>query len=130
MGEGVRAHRPLAPSPKHNPPDIGDRMAKRQTTVRPVAVKEVLQGFLKPGDWDALAKRRLIRRVWEKVIPAQVLPQTRLVDVHRKELWVEVRDSPLSQELQFLKPRILQELDKALGPGVIRDLRFKVGEGF
>jgi hypothetical protein len=105
-------------------------MAKRQTTVRPVAVKEVLQGFLKPGDWDALAKRRLIRRVWEKVIPAQVLPQTRLVDVHRKELWVEVRDSPLSQELQFLKPRILQELDKALGPGVIRDLRFKVGEGF
>ncbi|MDP3183077.1 MAG: DUF721 domain-containing protein [Desulfobaccales bacterium] len=105
-------------------------MAKRQVLGRPVAVKEVLKGFLKPGDWDALKMRRQIRRVWEAVVPAQLLAQTRLVDLRRKELWIEVSASPLSQELQFLKPRILQELEKALGPGIIRDLRFTVGEGF
>ncbi len=105
-------------------------MAKRQVSGRPVAVKEVLKGFLKPGDWDALEKRRQIRRVWEAVVPAQLLPQTRLVDLRHKELWIEVSASPLSQELQFLKPKILQELEKALGPGVVRDLRFTVGEGF
>jgi hypothetical protein len=30
--------------------------------------------------------------------------------------------------LHFLKPRILQELDRVLGPGKIRDLRVRVGE--
>ncbi len=130
MGEGAGAHRPLAPSPKHTSPDIEDSMAKRQVSGRPVAVKEVLKGFLNPGDWDALEKRRQIRRVWEAVVPAQLLPQTRLVDLRYKELWIEVSASPLSQELQFLKPKILQELEKALGPGVVRDLRFMVGDGF
>ncbi len=120
----------LSPLPHNTPPDIEDSMAKRQVSGRPVAVKEVLKGFLKPGDWDALEKRRQIRRVWEAVVPAQLLPQTRLVDLRHKELWIEVSASPLSQELQFLKPRILQELEKALGPGVVRDLRFMVGDGF
>ena len=105
-------------------------MAKRQVLRRPVPVKEVLEGILKPGDWDALKIRRQIRRVWEAVVPAQMLAQTRLKDLRRKELWVQVRASPLSQELQFLKPRILEELEKALGPGVVRDLRFTVEEGF
>ena len=102
-------------------------MAKRQKMDRPVALQEVLQGFLKPGDWKTLEQRRLIREVWEKVLPGSLLPHTRLTDVRRRELWVEVSASPWVQELQFLKPKILRELDKVLGPGVIRELRFSVG---
>ncbi len=105
-------------------------MTKRQPLNRPVALKEVLQGLLPRGDWDALEQRRQVRRVWEATVPAQLLAQTRLVDLRRKELWIEVSSSPGSQELQFLKPRILEELAKSLGPGVIRDLRFRVGAGF
>jgi predicted nucleic acid-binding Zn ribbon protein len=105
-------------------------MAKRDPLPRPVALKEVLQRLLKPHDWDALEQRRQVRRVWEAALPAHLLAQTRLVDIRRKELWVEVGSGAHGQELQFLKPRILEELAKALGPGVIRDLRFLVGEGF
>ncbi len=103
-------------------------MAKRPSMPRPVALKEVVQGLLRPGDWDALEQRRQIRRVWEKVLPPPLLAQTRLIDVRRKELWVQVSASAYGQELQFLKPVILQELAKVLGLGVIRDLRFQVGE--
>ena len=105
-------------------------MSKRQPLKRPVALKEVLQGLLPQGDWDALEQRGQIRRVWEATVPAHLLAQSRLVDLRRKELWVEVASSPGSQELQFLKPRILEELARSLGPGVIRDLRFRLGEGF
>lgn len=102
-------------------------MAKRETLERPMAVKDLLERFLKPGDWQALHRRRLIREVWERVVPASLVEQTRLVEVRRQELWVEVRASPWVQELQFLKPKILAEFDRVLGQGVIRDVRFSIG---
>jgi hypothetical protein len=102
-------------------------MAKRESLPRPVPVKEVIEGFLKPGDWEGLKLRRRIREVWERVLPASLLPHTRLLEVRRRELWVEVRASPWVQELQFLKPKIIAALERALGPGVIREVRFAIG---
>ena len=104
-------------------------MAKRRSPSRPVPVKEVLKEILSPGDRDALKLRQQIRQVWEAVVPAGLLSQSRLVDLRRKELWVEVSASPWGQELQFLKPKILAALDSALGPGKVKDLRVRVGKG-
>lgn len=103
-------------------------MAKRQPSPRPVPVSQVLREFLRPADLSALEQRSRIRQVWERVLPAAMLRQTRLVEVRRRELCVEVSAGPWMQELQFLKPRILQELEKALGPGIIRDVRFRLGD--
>jgi predicted nucleic acid-binding Zn ribbon protein len=104
-------------------------MAKRQPLKKPVAVQEVLKGLMKPLDWDNLGRRSRIREVWEAAVPPQVLPHTRLLEVRRRELWVEVSAAAWGQELQFLRPGILGELEKALGPGVIQDLRFRIGSG-
>ena len=103
-------------------------MAKRPPQKRPVAVKEIVREFLTPGDLEALRQRQEIRRVWEAVVPAQLLARSRLVDLRRKELWVEVVDSLFAQELQFFRSRVLEELDRVLGPGKVRDIRFRVGE--
>jgi hypothetical protein len=103
-------------------------MAKRPKLPRPVPVKEVVQGILSPGDIDGLELRQQIRRAWEKVIPVALLAHSRLVDLRRKELWVEVSDSPWSQELQFLKPKILAALEQSLGPGKVEDLRVRLGQ--
>ena len=105
-------------------------MVKRQPQARPVAVKDVLRDLLGPGDRQALEQRQLIRQVWETALPPALRAQTRLTDFRRKELWVEVASSAVSQELQFLKPRLMEELSRALGPGVVTDVRFRVGEGF
>jgi hypothetical protein len=103
-------------------------MAKRPRLPRPVPVQEVVRGILSPGDRDGLELRQQIRRVWEAVVPAGVAEQARLVDLRRRELWVEVSASPWAQELQFLKPKILAALERALGPGKVKDLRVRVGE--
>jgi hypothetical protein len=95
---------------------------------RPVPVKEVLRKFLGPGDLEGLRQRQEVRRVWEKVLPPPLREQTRLLEVRRRELWVAAGDAAVAQELQFLKPRLLQELEQALGPGKISDLRLRVGE--
>jgi hypothetical protein len=102
-------------------------MAKRPSLPRPVPVKDVVQGILSPGDRDGLELRQQIRGVWEAIVPKMILSHARLVDLRRKELWVEVSASPWSQELQFLKPIILTALERALGPGRIKDLRVRVG---
>jgi hypothetical protein len=104
-------------------------MAKRPPQSRSVPVQEVLKQILSPGDRDGLELRQQIRQVWEAVVPAALVSQARLVDLRRKELWVEVSSSPWSQELQFLKPKILAALDRALGPGKVKDLRVRVGKG-
>ncbi len=104
-------------------------MAKRQSLDRPVALKDVLQGVIRPGDWEILQQRRQIREIWEAVVPPSLLAETRLVDFRRKELLVEVSASPWVQELQFLKPAILREMDRVLGKGVVKELRFRLGEG-
>ena len=103
-------------------------MAKRPSSARPVAVKDVLQGLLNAGDREGLEARRRIRQVWEAVVPAVLQEHARLVDLRRKELWVEVNDHVWAQELQFLKPRILDELERTLGPEKIKELRIRVGE--
>ncbi len=103
-------------------------MVKRTSLQKPVAVKDVLQDLLNPGDREALELRRRIRQVWEATLPPLLQAHARLVDLKRKELWVAVSDSIWGQELQFLKPALLEELAKALGTGRVRDLRIQVGE--
>lgn len=98
-------------------------MASRKTTPRPLPLKEVLEGLIKPGDWQALEQRRLIREVWERVVPPRLRTQAALVDLKRRELVVAVTPGGWMQELHFLKPRLLAELDRALGPGVVREVR-------
>ena len=104
-------------------------MAKRPHLPRPVPVQEVVRSILTPGNRDSLEMRQLIRRVWEMVLPPALASHARLVDLRRQELWVEVDASPWAQELQFLQPKILAALDRALGPGKVKDLRVRVGTG-
>jgi len=104
-------------------------MAKRKKLERPVAVGQVLEGLIRPGDWHALELRQRVRTAWEQAVPERFREQARLGDLKRRELWVEAGSSALVQELQFLKPKILAALEKALGAGVIQEIRFKVGAG-
>ena len=59
-------------------------------------------------------------------MPASFRDHTRLVDLKRRELWVEVGASVWGGELRT-KPRIL-ELERALGAGESpRDVRLQLG---
>lgn len=102
-------------------------MVKRKPSERPLAVGQVLESVIRPGDWHTLELRQQVRAVWEQAVPERFQAQARLVDLKRHELWVEADSSALVQELRFLKPKILEALEKGLGPGRIREVRFKVG---
>lgn len=98
-------------------------MAPRKATLRPLPLREVLEGLIKPGDWQALEQRRVIREVWEQVVPPRLRAQAVLVELRRRELVVAVTPGPWMQELHFVKQRLLAELARTLGPGVVREVR-------
>ncbi|MFP3868581.1 MAG: DUF721 domain-containing protein [Desulfobacteraceae bacterium] len=102
-------------------------MSRKTKLPRPVPLGEVLKKILKPADLRATGQRAQIRWAWERVVGDQLRSQTRLVNYQRKVLWIEVRSSLWMQELQFLKPQILADLQELLGPGVVKDLRFTIG---
>ena len=103
-------------------------MTKRKRLERPVAVGQVLEGLMRPGDWHALEVRQQVRAAWERAVPEAYRAQARLVDLKRHELWVEVTSSAWVQEFQFLKPKILAALEQTLGQGIIREVRYRLGK--
>ena len=102
-------------------------MSKRKPLERPLLVGQVLTDLIRPSDWHTLEMHQRVRAAWEKAVPGAFRERARLVDLKRHELWVEAGSSALVQELQFLKPKILKALEMALGSGVIKEVRFKVG---
>ncbi len=101
----------------------------RKNMERPLPVGQVLKDLLSPGDWYALEVRRKVREAWEQTVPEKLRGQARLVDLKRRVVWVEAGSSAVVQELHYLKPKVLAFLEKALGAGVIQDIRFQVGKG-
>jgi hypothetical protein len=101
----------------------------RKKLEQPVAVGQVLGDLIRPGDWHSLEVRQKVRAAWEQAVPERLREHCRLVDLKRRVLWVEAASSALVQELQFLRPKIQAALEKALGAGVIQEIRFQVGGG-
>lgn len=99
-------------------------MTRRPKLPRPVGVGEILEKLLRPADLQVLELRHRLRRAWDTVAGPRLRAVTSLVDYRYKVLWVEVPSHAWMQELQFHKGALLQALDAALAPGVVKDLRF------
>lgn len=68
-----------------------------------------------------------IYRAWPLTVGQKIAENTRVETATRGILVVNVSSPAWMQELQFLKGMILEKLEKELGAGIIRDIRFKTG---
>lgn len=101
-------------------------MSKRRPSAGPTRVKDILGHWLKPADWRQLELQATLREAWEKSVSPAVVAHTRLVEFKRKVLIVEVATHAWLQELHFLKPKILADMQQLLGPKLLKDLRFRL----
>lgn len=65
--------------------------------------------------------------MWDKVVSGEIARFTEAVKVSRQVLYVEVKSPVWAQELNFLKPEIMQKLNQKAGYPAIKDIRFKAG---
>lgn len=66
--------------------------------------------------------------VWNACVGETVAAHAQPGSIQKGQLLVTVSDPAWMNQLQFLKEEIKQKLNSSLGRGVVRELRFRVGE--
>ncbi|THJ21183.1 MAG: DUF721 domain-containing protein [Nitrospira sp. CG24E] len=92
------------------------------------SVSHVLEGLARRlGLETALLENRL-RRDWVAVVGEPIASNTRPDQIRFKKLYLLVRNSVWLHQLTFLKPALLQKLNRVAGGELITDLVLRVGE--
>ncbi len=66
--------------------------------------------------------------IWEEVVGPQIAARTRPVRIREGVLEVNVDQPTWMQQLQFMKPKILAQLNAELGKATVKDLYLKRGK--
>jgi predicted nucleic acid-binding Zn ribbon protein len=88
-----------------------------------VAVGDILAGVMRSM---GLEKRLLERRVienWPELAGPDIARFAKAMRVQRGILYLKVESAAWSQELLFLKPKILERVNERFGSGLVRDIR-------
>ena len=80
---------------------------------------------LSPGS-DLITSESIACRAWKKAVGKRLAGYTSALKLVRDRLVVEVEDEVWRSQLWALRFQILRNLDKAIGPGIVCDLEFRV----
>jgi hypothetical protein len=69
---------------------------------------------------------RIAVGAWKKAVGRRLAERTRAAKLVRETLVVEVEDQVWRENLWSLRRHILRNLESAIGPGVVRNLEFRV----
>src|SRR5262245_1893592 len=91
----------------------------------PERIGEVLSRLFTARGWGRRQARLHLERAWEETAGPELAGQTRLVDVRRGVMEIEVNNAVLLQELAaFQKRSLLEQLRRRLPNTTLNDLRF------
>lgn len=77
-------------------------------------------------DSDLITRESIACRAWKKAVGKRLAGYTTALKLVRDRLVVEVEDEVWRSQLWALRFQILRNLDKAIGPGIVGDLEFRV----
>lgn len=91
-------------------------------------LNHLLDQTLHRFEMDGPAKEARAITAWPEIVGPQIAAAAEPVSVRDGVMHITTRSPVWTQELSFLKPRILAALRQRVGPNVVRDLRFRVGK--
>ena len=98
------------------------------TKKKPETFRSILEGAFKSLEIDAPMKIYSIWGAWEEIVGEPVALQTHPSIIRNGILFVEVSHPTWIQQLQFLKPTLLEKVNSFLGEPLIEDIRFRLGK--
>lgn len=69
----------------------------------------------------------LLVQKWQELVGVDVAPHCRLTSLRDGVLRVTVDSAPRATQLRYLESELLERSASMLGPGVVRELRVRVG---
>jgi predicted nucleic acid-binding Zn ribbon protein len=95
---------------------------------KPQSIHSILEKTLKDLEIDVSLKGYSIWGAWKEIVGNSVARQTQPRAIRNRILFIDVSHSTWIQQLQFLKPKLLEKLNDFLGESPIQDIRFKLGK--
>lgn len=94
----------------------------------PELLGEILSRLFTARGWGRRQDRLRMEQAWTHAVGPDLAPHTRIGNLRRGVLEIEVANAILLQELaSYHKRRLLEELRKRLTGVTVTDLRFKAG---
>ena len=95
---------------------------------KPQSIHSILEKTLKNLEIDIPLKTYSILGAWNEIVGESVGVQTQPRSIRNRILFIDVSHSTWMQQLQFLKPTLLEKINTFLGEPLIQDIRFKLGK--
>jgi len=94
---------------------------------KPAPLGTILQQAIEAAKIDVDLDAYRIWQQWKDVVGPAIAENTRPEAIKGKLLVVHVSSAPWMQQLQFLKPELIEKLNATIGTEVVGDIRFKIG---
>jgi hypothetical protein len=101
-------------------------MGRQKRTIN-FNVQAAVKGALHRLNLDAKMKGYAAWGVWEKAVGETIAQQAQPAFMRGGVLFVKCSSSAWMQQLQFMKGKICEQLNRLLGKEVIKDIRFQMG---
>ena len=101
-------------------------MKEREKT-KPIAIKKLLDQFLKEHDKKGDIPQSLIVQKWTEIMPKGAEAYTKPVSIKNKTLIITVSNSAWLYQITLKKENILKKIKKIIKNKEINDIRFKIG---
>ncbi len=95
---------------------------------KPQPIHSILEKTLKALEIDGPLKSYSVLNSWKEIVGDSLALQTQPRVIRNRILFIDVSHSTWMQQLQFLKPTLLEKINLFLGEPLIQDLRFKLGK--
>ena len=96
--------------------------------MRPQRIKRVLNATLRKLGLEKRIKECAILSFWNDAVGESIALHTKPIKVYDGRMTVLVESPSWTQELTFLKNRIMERLNKSIGREIVKDIYFKIGE--
>lgn len=93
----------------------------------PEKLSGALSRALKGLDLEARMREATAMALWPEIVGEVTAAKSHPLHVNRGTMVVAVASSAWANQLNLLKPKLLAAIEQRLGPGVIRDLRWRTG---
>ena len=100
----------------------------RKKMSKPASLGTVLQQAVEASRIDVDLDAYRLWQQWDEVVGTAIAQNTRPEAIKGKLLLVKVSSAPWMQQLQFLKPELIEKLNQTLGKELVEDIRFQIGQ--
>ncbi len=94
---------------------------------KPKPIGSILEKTFKALEIDVPLKAHSIWAAWKEIVGESVALHAQPRSIRNRILFIDVSHSTWIQQLQFLKPTLIEKINAYLGEALIQDIRFRLG---